>query len=196
MDSGKYKRQADIDPATLHPEKPAEKKPDTLVKNSAPPDVLANESNSDKHKKSKSITDPNKSKIIRTTTQHNTIQADKPQLRGYILQAGSFRKKSHALKRKAELTKIGIESRINLVNIKSGQWFRVSVGPFHDYKNTQKQLKYLKRRKISAIPIKLKYPTITQSETRKSKFRKPRLTGPKMTKPKITKTDNLYPVRP
>ena len=46
------------------------------------------------------------------------------------LQAGSFRQREDADRRRAELLLLGLEPKVEETNGDNGQWFRVYVGPF------------------------------------------------------------------
>jgi len=48
----------------------------------------------------------------------------------YMLQAGSFRQREDADRRRAELLLLGLEPRIEESNSDNGRWFRVYLGPF------------------------------------------------------------------
>ncbi len=48
----------------------------------------------------------------------------------YLLQAGSFRQREDADRRRAELLLLGLEPRIEEATGDNGRWYRVSLGPF------------------------------------------------------------------
>jgi cell division protein FtsN len=48
----------------------------------------------------------------------------------YLLQAGSFRQREDAERRRAELLLLGLEPNIEETNGANGRWFRVNLGPF------------------------------------------------------------------
>jgi cell division protein FtsN len=48
----------------------------------------------------------------------------------YLLQAGSFKQRADADRRRAELLLLGLEPKIEETNGDNGRWFRVYVGPF------------------------------------------------------------------
>lgn len=48
----------------------------------------------------------------------------------YLLQAGSFRQREDADRRRAELLLLGLEPRVEETTGDNGRWFRVYVGPF------------------------------------------------------------------
>jgi cell division protein FtsN len=48
----------------------------------------------------------------------------------YLLQAGSFRQREDADRRRAELLLLGLEPRVEETSGDNGRWFRVYLGPF------------------------------------------------------------------
>ena len=48
----------------------------------------------------------------------------------YLLQAGSFRQRDDADRRRAELLLLGLEPRVEEASGDNGRWFRVYLGPF------------------------------------------------------------------
>lgn len=48
----------------------------------------------------------------------------------YLLQAGSFRQREDADRRRAELLLLGLEPRIEASATENGRWFRIYLGPF------------------------------------------------------------------
>ncbi len=51
----------------------------------------------------------------------------------YLLQAGSFRQREDADRRRAELILLGLEPRIEESHSDTGRWFRVFLGPFQTH---------------------------------------------------------------
>lgn len=51
----------------------------------------------------------------------------------YLLQAGSFRQKEDADRRRAELLLLGLAPRIEEASGDNGRWFRVFLGPFESH---------------------------------------------------------------
>ena len=64
--------------------------------------------------------DPAEVTQTRTSTESET----------YLLQAGSFRQRDDADRRRAELLLLGLDPTVEETNGDNGQWFRVYVGPF------------------------------------------------------------------
>lgn len=48
----------------------------------------------------------------------------------YLMPCGSFRDMSRAEELKAQIAFVGYESKINQVDVESGTWYRVELGPF------------------------------------------------------------------
>jgi cell division protein FtsN len=48
----------------------------------------------------------------------------------YLLQAGSFRQREDADRRRAELLLLGLEPKVEETSGDNGRWFRVYLGPF------------------------------------------------------------------
>ena len=51
----------------------------------------------------------------------------------YLLQAGSFRQREDADRRRAELLLLGLEPRVEEASSDNGRWFRVYLGPFDSH---------------------------------------------------------------
>ena len=51
----------------------------------------------------------------------------------YLLQAGSFRQKEDADRRRAELSLLGVEPTVQESQVDSGRWYRVYLGPFESH---------------------------------------------------------------
>ncbi len=60
------------------------------------------------------------------TTPENSAEATEL----YLLQAGSFRQREDADRRRAELLLLGLEPRVEEASSDNGRWYRVYVGPF------------------------------------------------------------------
>ena len=48
----------------------------------------------------------------------------------YLMPCGSFRDSQRAEELKAQIAFLGFESKVNRVNVESGLWHRVELGPF------------------------------------------------------------------
>ncbi len=51
----------------------------------------------------------------------------------YLLQAGSFRQREDADRRRAELLLLGLEPKVEETSSDNGRWFRVYLGPFNSH---------------------------------------------------------------
>ena len=51
----------------------------------------------------------------------------------YLLQAGSFRQRDDADRRRAELLLLGLEPKVEEASSDNGRWFRVYLGPFESH---------------------------------------------------------------
>ncbi len=56
----------------------------------------------------------------------------------FLLQAGSFRQREDAERRRAELLLLGLEPRVKESNRDTGMWHRVYLGPFSSHKDMTK----------------------------------------------------------
>lgn len=75
----------------------------------------------------------------------------------FLLQAGSFRTRGEADRRRAELLLSGHTVTVQDVKLGSGEtWFRVMVGPFGDDSAMQKARQQLAAMKVDTLPIRLK----------------------------------------
>lgn len=80
----------------------------------------------------------------------------KPPQKSYLLQAGSFKSKQDAERRKASLALLGVQSSIQSIQIKRDKWHRVRIGPFNDTARLHKTLNTLKQNNIQAMTMELK----------------------------------------
>ncbi|MBT4521928.1 MAG: sporulation protein [Halieaceae bacterium] len=60
--------------------------------------------------------------------EHPPATGDKDEV--YLLQAGSFKQREDADRRRAELLLLGLNPKVEQVTSDSGNWFRVYLGPF------------------------------------------------------------------
>jgi len=80
----------------------------------------------------------------------------KPTQKSYLLQAGSFKNKQDAERRKASLALLGIQSSIQSTKIKHDMWHRVRIGPFANTARLHETLSTLKQNNIQAMTMELK----------------------------------------
>ena len=81
----------------------------------------------------------------------------KPSNESYVLQAGSFRNKTDAERRRAQLILMGLSAQTQKVNIKNGEtWFRVQVGPFKTKDRLGKAKNLLASNKIDSLAVRIR----------------------------------------
>jgi cell division protein FtsN len=73
----------------------------------------------------------------------------------YYLQAGAFKDLQAADRMKAGLALLGIESKIESVQLDSGVWHRVRIGPFDNTQQMNKVRSLMKSNSISSIMVKV-----------------------------------------
>ena len=76
----------------------------------------------------------------------------------YFLQAGSFRQREDAERRRAELLLLGLEPKIEESTVDSGRWFRVSLGPFESHDTVSKARGLLASQNIDSVLLKRSGP--------------------------------------
>jgi cell division protein FtsN len=76
----------------------------------------------------------------------------------YFLQAGSFRQKSDAEQRRAELLLLGLNPKVEESNGDNGRWFRVSLGPFDSHESTSQARSLLAKQNIEAVLLRRSGP--------------------------------------
>ena len=73
----------------------------------------------------------------------------------YLLQAGSFRQAADADALRANLALIGIEARIQIVELPGGEtWHRVRIGPFNDLREVNQARARMAANQIDAIMLR------------------------------------------
>lgn len=72
----------------------------------------------------------------------------------YYLQAGSFRQREDAERRRAELLLLGLEPHITESTVDSGRWFRVSLGPFETHDEVSRVRSLLANQNIDSVLLK------------------------------------------
>lgn len=82
-------------------------------------------------------------------------QAGKP-IYKYLLQAGSFRKRTEAESLKARMALLGIESGVQKVEVNGDDWYRVRIGPLDSARELNGIRNRLVKNDISAILIRIK----------------------------------------
>lgn len=72
----------------------------------------------------------------------------------YLLQAGSFRQREDADRRRAELLLLGLEPRIEESTGDNGRWFRVYLGPFESRAKMSKARSLTAAQNIDTLVLK------------------------------------------
>ncbi len=72
----------------------------------------------------------------------------------YMLQAGSFRRRADAERRKASLALLGIPASIQSVNVNGDTWHRIRIGPFRSLAEINETRRRLKENRINAILVR------------------------------------------
>jgi cell division protein FtsN len=72
----------------------------------------------------------------------------------YLLQAGSFRQRDDADRRRAELLLLGLEPRVEENNGDNGRWFRVYLGPFESRAKMSKARSLTAAQNIDTLVLK------------------------------------------
>ncbi len=75
---------------------------------------------------------------------------------GYLLQAGSFQQFNEADSLKARLALIGVEAKIQSVEVNKTKWHRVQIGPSTDRNALENLRKRLKNNQIDTILLQAK----------------------------------------
>jgi cell division protein FtsN len=83
----------------------------------------------------------------------STRPASKPD-QYYLLQAGSFRQREDADRRRAELLLLGLEPRVEESTGDNGRWFRVFLGPFESRSKMSKVRSLTAAQNIDTLVLK------------------------------------------
>ena len=101
-----------------------------------------------------------------TMLPEQTIEEDSPQAEPaaqrtaskpneyYLLQAGSFRQREDADRRRAELLLLGLEPRVEESKGDNGRWFRVFLGPFESRSKMSKARSLTSAQSIDTLVLK------------------------------------------
>ena len=73
---------------------------------------------------------PNQASDLNPEIEPADLKADNATRAQYLLQAGSFRQRADADRRRGELALLGLEATIEQSENNSGRWYRVYLGPF------------------------------------------------------------------
>jgi len=72
----------------------------------------------------------------------------------YLLQAGSFRQKEDAERRRAELLLLGLQPRVEESSSDTGQWFRVYLGPYNSHSDMTRAKSLMAAQDIDSLLLK------------------------------------------
>jgi len=76
----------------------------------------------------------------------------------YLLQAGSFRQREDADRRRAELLLLGLEPKVEETNGDNGRWYRVYVGPFDTHSKMARARSLTANQNIDTLLLKRSKP--------------------------------------
>jgi len=76
----------------------------------------------------------------------------------YLLQAGSFRQREDADRRRAELLLLGLEPKVEETNGDNGRWHRVYVGPFDSHSKMARARSLTANQNIDTLLLKRSKP--------------------------------------
>lgn len=76
----------------------------------------------------------------------------------YLLQAGSFRQREDADRRRAELLLLGLEPKVEETNGDNGRWYRVYVGPFESHSKMSRARSLTANQDIDTLLLKRGQP--------------------------------------
>ncbi len=79
-----------------------------------------------------------------------------PDAERFLLQAGSFKQREDADRRRAEMLLLGLEPRIEETNGSNGRWFRILVGPFETRSQLAKARSLTAQQGIDTLLLKQK----------------------------------------
>ena len=82
------------------------------------------------------------------------VNQPKMDQRRYFLQAGSFRVRKDADKRKAQLALLGLQSAIEPAKVKGATWYRVKTGPYSSINQVHSDRARMKGNKIEAVIVR------------------------------------------
>ncbi len=72
----------------------------------------------------------------------------------YLLQAGAFRQRDDAERRRAELVLLGLTPKLEEISNANGRWFRVYVGPFDSHESMNKARGLMANQNIDTVLLK------------------------------------------
>jgi cell division septation protein DedD len=72
----------------------------------------------------------------------------------FLLQAGAFRQRDDAERRRAELVLLGLTPKLEEISNANGRWFRVYVGPFDSHESMNKARGLMANQNIDTVLLK------------------------------------------
>ena len=75
-----------------------------------------------------------------------------------LLQAGSFRQREDAERRRAELVLLGLTPKLEESTNTNGHWFRVYLGPFDSHESMAKARSLMANQNIESVLLKRSGP--------------------------------------
>jgi cell division protein FtsN len=85
------------------------------------------------------------------TIKREESRGSKPTVALYLVQAGSFDNLQNAEQLKADLAKIKIKAKIEMIEIDHSAWYRVKIGPYATLADADKIRAYLRTKGIDSI---------------------------------------------
>jgi len=85
------------------------------------------------------------------TIKREESRGNKPTAALYLVQAGSFDNLQNAEQLKADLAKIKIKAKVEMIEIENSAWYRVKIGPYATLADADKIRAYLRKKDIDSI---------------------------------------------
>ena len=76
----------------------------------------------------------------------------------YLLQAGSFRQREDAERRRAELLLLGLQPKVEESDSDTGHWFRVYLGPYNSHTEMTRAKSLMAAQDIDSLLLKRTAP--------------------------------------
>jgi len=85
------------------------------------------------------------------TIKREESQGSKPTVALYLVQAGSFDNLQSAEQLRADLAKIKVKAKIEMIEIENSAWYRVKIGPYATLADADKVRAYLRKKDIDSV---------------------------------------------
>jgi hypothetical protein len=92
--------------------------------------------------------------VERTPPVETTRQQPAAATEFYLLQAGSFRQREDAERRRAELLLLGLEPKVEEATGDNGRWFRVFLGPYQRHAEMSRARSLTSAQGIETLPLR------------------------------------------